>query len=421
MQNTSRVEQAVVITGMGVCCSIGQNLSSFRDGLKAGNTQFRRERDSYVWAPAVEPTNDEIALASISMDKTVGAKTKRLLHNSSRNVRFVLKTVFEAYLQSQLHIKRIEPNRIGVTVAGSNFNQQEQFIVFNKFMESPDYVSPRFALQFMDSDVVGIISSVLGIKGPGFTIGCASASGNGAIIKAAEMIRAGVVDACIVVGPIAGLSAIEIKALQNAGAMGGNKYREQPDRACRPFDEDREGFILGEGAASLVVESKKTALMRSVSALCSIRGWAFQLDGNHLTDPSIEGESSTIEQALSHASISKKRISYINTHGTSSRIGDATEVAALKQVFGNDIDRIWINSTKGIIGHCLFSAGIIECAATVLQIQGGFLHPNRNLDNPIDQYCKFTGPEYINAEISAAISNSFGFGGVNTCIVVSRE
>ncbi|UJF34770.1 beta-ketoacyl synthase N-terminal-like domain-containing protein [Paenibacillus hexagrammi] len=306
----------------------------------------------------------------------------------------------------------------GIVVSGSNLSQNYAYSLFKKFDEAPEYLTPSYALHFMDTDHVGTISDICNIKGEGFNVGGASASGNVAIIKAMQMIQLGLADLCLVSGTLADLSPLELMSFSNLGAMGGKSFGSEPGQACRPFDKKHEGFIYGQAAACLILESRQSAEKRGVKPLAELLSGALVLDGNRLSDPNEDGEVRAMEQALRQAGLSPGDIDYINAHGTSTPTGDMTEIRAIKRLFKERIGEIWMNSTKSLTGHCLYSAGIVEALAAIVQMKEGFVHPNLNLEEPIDQECRFSRGNTVKANLKTALSNSFGFGGINTSIVL---
>jgi malonyl-ACP decarboxylase len=272
----------------------------------------------------------------------------------------------------------------------------------------------------MDTDHVGTVSEIFKIQGEGFTVGGSSASGNLAIIKGHQLIQLELVEACLVIGALADLSPLELQGFYNVGAMGGKRYRDQPAQACRPFDRDHEGFIYGQAGGCLVLESFASARKRGIPVLAEIVGASLLLDANRLPNPREEGEVRVMEAALAQAKVKPGQIDYLNAHGTSSPLGDETEVKAIKRVFKENLPGLWINSTKGLTGHCLTAAGVIESIAVIIQMQQGFVHPNLNLENPIDSQCRFSRKESNRVSIDISMSNSFGFGGINTCLIFKK-
>jgi malonyl-ACP decarboxylase len=309
---------------------------------------------------------------------------------------------------------------LGIVAAGNNLSQNYHYGLLCKFQSTPQYLTPKYAIHYMDTDHVGTLSEIFKIQGEGFTVGGASASGNAAIIKGCQLIQLGILDACVIVGAMADLSPLELQGFYNVGALGGKRFRDQPDKACRPFDKDHEGFIYGQAGGSLILESPDSAQKRNVPPLAEIGGGALVLDGNRLPNPNADGEARAMESALKQAGIKPGEVNYLNAHGTSSPLGDETEIKAVKQVFKESISHLWINSTKGLTGHCLTAAGVIEGIATIIQMKEGFIHPNLNLEHPIDDECKFSRHQSIETSIHTAVNNSFGFGGINTSVIFKK-
>ena len=217
---------------------------------------------------------------------------------------------------------------------------------------------------------------------------------------------------------MADLSPMELQGFFNLGAMGGKKYKDLPTKACRPFDRDHEGFIWGQASACIVLESVRSMAARGARGLAELIGGSVVLDGNRLADPDVDGEVRAMKTALKSAELNASDVNYLNAHGTSSPLGDQTEVKAIRRVFDTCLKDLPINATKGLTGHCLYSAGVIEAIATTIQIRGAFLHPNKNLYHPIDEHCRFCGATSEPTAIQVAMSNAFGFGGINTSILI---
>jgi malonyl-ACP decarboxylase len=223
---------------------------------------------------------------------------------------------------------------------------------------------------------------------------------------------------CIVVGACLELTALELEAFAILGAACSGRWQDDPARACRPFDQGHEGFVWGQGAGCVVLESPDSVRGRRV--LGELVGASLLLDGNHLSDPSQKGEIRAMQLALNCSDLNPGCIGYINAHGTSSPLGDRTECAAIKSLFRSHLSNIWINSTKSLTGHCFSASGVIELIACVVQLNNGFIHPNRNLDSPIDRELKLVSQKAEPLDAEYALSNGFGFGGINSSVVVRK-
>lgn len=419
---------SVAITGMGIVCSLGQGLEVFEKALMNGTCGIKR-----VAAPSPLTFPGASIAANIQGFSLTDALKKHcdapkevtaLLQSNLRRAPLGLQVASIAALEAWQHAQMTNlccaRDRISIVVGGQNISQHYQYNSHTTFLNEPDYLSPSFALHFLDTDHVGVLSEVFGIRGEGFTVGGSSASGNMAIIHGARLIQQDLADVCLVVGSLTDLSPLEIQGFHNIGALGGHSYQNNPEKACRPFDKNHEGFIIGQGSACMILESIKSAQERKAAIYAEIIGSSIVLDGNSLSNPSQSGEKEAMIRALAAASVGIQDVQYINAHGTSAPLGDDTEVAAIKDVFGEMASKIWINSTKSMTGHCLWSAGVVEAVATVLQLHRGFVHPNLNLENPIDLICRFTRDQSVAASLSHALSNSFGFGGFNTSIVFKK-
>ncbi|CAL7959632.1 malonyl-ACP decarboxylase [Gammaproteobacteria bacterium] len=414
----------VYVTGLGVVSSIGNGVIEYTQSLKKGISGIKSAHRiaRYSKIPCVAEIPDfsfQDLLKSYSHHSEI---TKRALvagQRASLAMQASILSVLEAWDSACFTTTfSIPTERIGLIVAGHNLTNNLAFDCHNRHRNAPEYINPRYAMQFMDSDYLGTISEIFDIHGQGFTVGGASASGNVALVKGYESIKAGYLDTCILVAPPANLGPLELQAFYNLGAMGGKRFKSSPEKACRPFDQAHEGFIYGEGCGCLILESEVVTKLRGIHPQAVMLGGAIYLDGNRLSDPSENGEIKAMQLALKDAKKKSEDIEYINAHGTSSPLGDETEIKAIKAVYGNGAKNIWINATKGLIGHCLYSAGVMEAITTIVQMREGFLHPNKNLDNPIDSECKFCGKKEEKVSISTAMNNSFGFGGISTSIIL---
>ncbi|MEW6735274.1 MAG: beta-ketoacyl synthase N-terminal-like domain-containing protein [Acidobacteriota bacterium] len=411
----------IVVTGMGILCSIASSIKEFTIALRTGKNGIRFCQEAYrnIGAELVDFQFIQ-ALEKMSLDANLRKRAQICARRSPPSVQAAAICALEAWQQAQLS-QQIEASRIGLVVAGQNINQNYQYQMQEKFQQHSDYLPPSYALHFMDTDHVGTLSEIFSIQGEGFTVGGASASGNVAIIQGYRLLQCGVVDVCLVVGAMADLSPVEFQAFTALGAMGGKRFGKIPEQACRPFDRNCEGFIYGQGSGCLILETQESANARNAEIVAQIAGGALVLDGNRLADPSQEGEAKAMSAAMQQSGIKPTEVNYINAHGTASPLGDRTEIAAIKNLFGNGVKKIWINSSKSLIGHCLYASGVVEAIATIVQMCNGFVHPNLNLDQPIDTDCRFVSRSSETAEIIVALSNSFGFGGINSSLVLRRE
>lgn len=422
------MRKEIVITGMGTVNSIGYNIKEFTESLRNGKAGFKNITDhtydiskATVYAPIEWEgfSSFKSCVESFTESLNKVEKAKKILRRCNNNMQWAGVAALEAWEQALLGDNSNESS-ISIIVSGSNLNQNMQYSLTSDFIKAPEYINPRYALNFMDTDFVGTLSEIFEINGEGFSIGGASASGNVAVIKAMQQIRYGISDVCIVIGGPTVLSPMEMQAFINIGAMDSNVY-ENTDLVCRPFDEQHKGFVYGQAAGCIIVESKEHAEKRNAKILAELLGGNIVLDGNRLTDPNTNGEIKAMRNAVNDAGLNLNKIEYINTHGTASKLGDETELNAIKSLFSEHSNKIYLNSTKGYTGHCLFSAGVIELIATVIQMENRFIHANKGLVSPITSDLNLPANTVENVSINYALNNSFGFGGINTCVVVGKK
>ena len=412
----------VAITGMGVVCSIADTVPEFTKAIREGRHGIAKllgdENNSVRIGAVVQNFVWQDWLESLkSTEPRIYARARKVLNNTTKSTRLSACAATQATRDARFGELGDVANDVGLIVAGSNLVQDYITENWLRFRET-GRPNPRYALSFLDSNQVGCLSEILSIRGPGFTIGAAAASGNAALFQAFHWIRGGIVRRCLVVGACTEFTALELEAFAILGAASSGRWQGDPGRACRPFDQAHEGFVWGQGAGCVVLESPDSVSGRRV--LGELVGASLLLDGNHLSDPSQEGEIRAMRLALNSGDLNPGCIGYINAHGTSSPLGDRTECAAIKSFFREHLADIWINSTKSLTGHCFSASGVIELIACVVQLNNGFVHPNRNLDSPIDRELKLVGvtAEPLNAQY--ALSNGFGFGGINSSVAIRK-
>jgi malonyl-ACP decarboxylase len=399
----------LLITGLGVTSAIGQGKSAVTSALLQGRQVFdvmqrpgRQKGTAFLGAE----------IPSLCLPDRLA---KREVRTASFSGQVALATLYEAWSEAKLD--GVDADRIGLVVGGSNLGQREVIQTCETYADRLSYLRPTYGISFLDSDLCGLCTEQFGIRGLAYTVGGASASGHVSIIQAAQAVLTGTVDICIAMGALMDLSYLECQALRALGAMGTDKYANEPARACRPFDKDRDGFLYGEACGAVVIERAVTATQRHVIPYAVLAGWAMGMDGNRNPNPSYDGEVQVIKRALDTASLSAQEVDYINPHGTGSVAGDETELKALRDC---QLSHAYINTTKSITGHGLSAAGTVEVIATLLQMQASQLHPSLNLDDPLDPSFNWVLSQSIPHVIAHALNLSIGFGGVNTAICLKR-
>lgn len=421
-QHNQYSQTEIQISGLGVTSAIGQGKAAFISALLQAEHAFavmQRPGRQYPISVAGEKAEVEESsaflgaeISSLSLPESLSAG---LLRTASFSGQVVLATLHEAWHDANLN--EVDPARIGLVIGGSNFQQRELVQLQEDYRGRQHFLRPSYGFTFMDSDLCGLCTESFAIQGFAYTLGAASASGQAAILQAVQAVQSGQVDICIALGALMDLSYWECQGFRTMGAMGSDRYAQQPGLASRPFDQDRDGFIYGECCGAVVIERVDTKRRADANPYAQVAGWAMQMDGNRNPNPSLEGEVSVIEKTLLRAELEAQEIDYINPHGTGSTIGDQTELQALHQC---GLRHAYINTTKSIIGHGLSAAGTMEVVATLLQMEAGRLHPSRNLDTPIEPSYNWVLKESIPHDIKNAITLSMGFGGVNTALCLQR-
>jgi len=422
-----RAINRVAVTGLGVCSAIGSGLDLFSAGLKSGKSNFSttqispREHGSFRITASINDCSWPDWLEFFrERNPLLVSRARKIFNNAPDSARISARSAMEALLHRGMDGGFHQSESTGIIVAGSNLHQE--FCALNqvKFQTNSGSINPRYALNFWDTHQVGCLTELFGVGGMSYTLGGASASGNVALVQAFESIRSGSLESCLVLGSSPELSALEFHALDVMGAVSPEARPEFANRACRPFDRDHQGFVFGQGGAAIFLENLEVAKERGAALLAELAGGAVVMSGNHLSNASLKPEVRAMTRALAASGQNPESVDYVNAHGTSTPMGDAIECQAVHEVFGGHAKNIWINSTKSLTGHCLGASSLLELVACVVQMNDGFLHPNLNLENPIDSELRFVGSKSVPVSVQTIMSNAFGFGGFNSSVVIRK-
>jgi 3-oxoacyl-[acyl-carrier-protein] synthase II len=408
----------VVITGMGVISPVGNDLVSFWENISKGK--------SGIGLISSLDTSDYACKIGGEVKDFDPAPFFNSAKDARRNDRYTHLAVAAsklAVIDSGLELPALRPDRIGVMV-GSGIGGLGALEAQHRTLleKSPSRVSP-FLIPMMISNIAsGIVSMEYGFTGPNMAIVTACATANHNIGEAWRMIHFGEAEAFIAGGAEASITCLGLSGFGNMKAL--SLRNDEPQRASRPFDVDRNGFVMGEGAGVVVIEELEHAKARGARIYAELAGYGLSADAYHLTSPHPEGEGAArcMQIALDHAALNPEDVDYVNAHGTSTPVGDVCETKAIKKTFGAYAKKgLLVSSTKSMTGHLLGAAGGVELAATVLAIQNGIVPPTINLDSPDPQcdldYVPHTAREHT---VNAALSNSFGFGGHNATLAIRR-
>ncbi len=416
----------VVVTGLGIVCPLGDRPERLIEALLAGRSGIVRlsGMPAGVYAQIGGDLRDFDLTAHLDSRRDLPAdlvrRARRLLRATPPPGQITAAAALQAVCGAGL-ADGSGGERLGHVLAGHNLNQC--YIVDNAMTlrEDPEGIEPLYGLYALDTDVLSVVSELVGARGPSFTIGNACASGNIALLTAQDLLRAGRADAVLVTAAPSDLSPVMLQGWALIDALSYRSFNDRPERASRPFDAAREGFVPCMAGAAMMVETLDHARRRGAPVLAEILGAASSSDASRLPKPDHAGQVRSIRLALADAGVSADDVDYVNAHATSTPLGDAVEVAALKTALGRRAYAVPVNSSKSMLGHCLTSAGLVEAVATVLQITAGAVHPTINLDTPDpDLDLDFVPGEARPHAIDVAISNSFGFGGLNSTVVLGR-
>ncbi|MEK7272817.1 MAG: beta-ketoacyl-ACP synthase II [Nitrospirota bacterium] len=411
----------VVITGLGVVSPIGIGVSTFWKSAMAGQSGISTIT-SFDPFP-MDGYRSKVAgqIRNFSAEQHIGSS---LGDRVDRYAQFALAASREALSDSGIQMEKEAPHRVGVIVGAGmgGMMMGEREITQLYLHQKPHRVHPNFIPVITLNSASGIVAMATGAKGPNLTISTACSSSAHALGQAWYCIRTGQADAVIVVGADASITPLVFAGFCSLRALS-SKFNEQPERASRPFDRDRDGFVMGEGAGSLIVESLAHAKKRKARVYAELAGYAATSEAYHMVIPREDGEevATTMKLALKAADVSPSEVDYINAHATSTNIGDAVESKAIRALFKHRADKIAISATKSLVGHTLGAAGAIGAIATTLAIHTGHIHPTANYDDP-DPDCRLSGLSRDPQEkkIRAALLNAFGFGSNNAAVVLKR-
>lgn len=413
---TDSAYKRVVITGIGAITPIGNNPSDYWKGLLSGRngigpiTLFDASQHKCRIAGEVKGFDPNVYLDA--------KDAKRM----DRFAQFAVAASLQALQDAQFVISELNAEQVGVIIGtgigGIKVLEEQQTVYLNR---GPDRCSPFMVPMMIANMAAGLTAIHTGAKGPNTCTVTACAAGSNAVGDAFRLVQRGYAQAMLCGGAEAAITPLSVAGFAAARTL--SKRNDDPAHACRPFDRDRDGFVMGEGAGILLIEELGHALSRGAKIYAEIVGYGMTCDAYHMTTPvpGGDGAARAIQLALKDANLNANQVSYINAHGTSTAANDATETAAIKKTLGDYALRVPISSTKSMTGHLLGGSGGIEAVATVMAIASGQIPPTINLENP-DPECDLDYvPNQGRAQnVDVALSNSFGFGGHNVTLAFKK-
>lgn len=415
-ERPSKPQRRVVVTGVGAVTPLGNTIEESWSAAKRGQsgiakiTKFDTTGFDVTFAGEVKGFN-----ADQYIEKKEQKKMDEFIHYSIAASKMAVEM---AKLELTEEVKNQTGVIIGVGIGGLA-NIEETAIKMKE--RGPGRISPFFIPSVITNLAAGQVTIAMGLKGPNYSVTSACASGVHSIGDAVRYIRDGVTDVMLAGGAESTICGLAVGGFASMRAL--STRNDAPEKASRPWDKDRDGFVLAEGAAVLCIESLEHAVKRGANILCEITGYGVSSDAYHMTSPAPEGAGgyAAMSMALKDSGLKAEDINYINAHGTSTPVGDGLETAAIKRLLGDHAKKIWVSSTKSMMGHALGAAGAIESAFCVMAIRDQIAPPTINLENPSEDCdLDYVPHEARKGTINHVINNSFGFGGTNASMIFSK-
>lgn len=410
-------KKRIVVTGMGLVSCFGMDLEVFYHHLLMGHsgvtpiTQFPCEEYPTRFAASVTGFDPE------------GYLDKKQARRVDSCIAYGVVAGKKALQHAQLDVASVDKSRCGVLI-GSGMGGMKTYADGVETVVTKGFkrLTPFFVPYIITNMPGALLAIDLGFQGPNYSISTACATASHAIIAAARHIERGDADLVVCGGTEAPIVPIGLAGFVACKAL--SERNDEIEKASRPWDKTRDGFVMGEGCGALVLEELEHALARKAPILAEYLGGEISCDAHHMTDPIADGSvvSSTMRKALKEAGVELHEVDYINAHATSTLVGDLCEIRAIKALFGAHAEKLYINATKSMLGHCLGAAGGLEAIATIKAIQTKKIHPTINLDEPEEEVKGLNLVPHVaqEASVKVALSNSFGFGGHNASIVLGQ-
>ena len=410
-----KMNNRLVITGMGAITPIGNSVEEYWNNLVEGKCGVEN-------ITRFDTTELPVKIAAEVKDfEAEKYMPKKLTREMDVFMQYGYAAAMEAIAQAGEDIA--EPERMGIVV-GTALGGISPIAETQHGVSTGEHkkVSPRFVPKIIGNEAAAQVAIAKGYRGPSLTVSTACSSGGDAISTACMILMSGQADAVLAMGTESALNPLFILGLTSAHALSTNN--DNPHGASRPFDKDRDGFVIGEGGGALIIETEENAKKRGATILCELAGFSNCTDGYHVTSPHPDGIGAMfcMEKAVEHAGLQPEDVDYINTHGTSTPMGDPIETNAIAKVFGEHAKEMAVTSTKGATGHMMGAGGITEAITCIQCIRTGIVPPTLNLEN-LDEKCvdlNFVPGKAMEKEVKVAMSNSFGFGGQNSSVIFKK-
>ncbi|WP_053978206.1 beta-ketoacyl-[acyl-carrier-protein] synthase family protein [Mangrovimonas xylaniphaga] len=401
----------VVITGMGIYSCIGENLEQVKESLYKGKSGIVVDEDRIAFGYRSPLTG------MVSQPNLKGLLSRRQRISLGEEGEYAYISTLEALKNAKIEQDFLDQNEVGI-LYGNDSTAKSVIESVDKIREKKDttLVGSGAIFQGMNSSVTMNLSTIFKLKGVNFTVSAACASGSHSIGMAYHLIKSGMQD-CIICGGAQEINKMAMASFDGLGVF--SVHTDEPQKASRPFDKDRDGLVPSGGAATLVLETYESAMKRGATIYGEVLGYGFSSNGDHISTPNVDGPARAMKMAIEQAAIKVEDIQYVNAHATSTPVGDANEAKAILSVFGENGP--YVSSTKSMTGHECWMAGASEVIYSILMMQNDFIAPNINLGEPDEAASKLNlVAETIDKKFDVFLSNSFGFGGTNSALIIKK-
>lgn len=427
-------KKRIVITGMGINSPIGDTPEIFYQNLIAGKSGIKRMTSintSKVRSKIGGDLGDydvrgKLERLKESIPEEVYKRARKIIKTAPFATKLTLLAALDAYKDANLFNFNVNPDRIACIIGGHNFH--DNYIVKNIRIfdnEDPEYIDGLMGICVFDTDIPASITETLQIYGPMYIVGGTCTSSGIAMKHGINEILYNDCDIAMIGGGLLDYSEVGYQALILVGAISYKSFNDEPEKASRPYDIRREGFVPSHGTGILIIEELEHALKRGAKIYAEILSVESNCDGNHLSNPSVNGQTKVIKRALEKAGVEPDQIDYINAHATSTPLGDKIELISVKTVFGEHAKKVKVNATKSMIGHTGWTSNTVELIGAIMQMKNSTLHPSINIENLDPEIAELgidicANKKVENYNIDYILKNSFGFGGINCSSVIKK-
>lgn len=424
-------KKRIVITGMGINTPLGDNINDYYKNLINGKSAISLMKSIDTSMIRCKIGGDlggydikaKLEILKNKLPEDNYRRLRKIVKTAPFSTKITLLTAIDAYIDAGLLNSNINKERMCAIIGGHNFHDNYIVKNANQFLKEPEYIDGLMGICVFDSDVVASISETLQIYGPMYIIGGTCTSSGLAIKSAITEINYNDCDIALVGGGLLDYSNLGYQALILVSAISYVSFNDHPEKSSRPYDMKREGFVPTHGSGILIVEELNHALKRGAKIYAEILAVESNNDANHLSNPSVEGQTRLIKRVLDKAGLKPEQIDYVNAHATSTPLGDRIELQSIKNVFGEHANKLKINAPKSMLGHTGWACHAVELIGGIMQMNNSTLHPSINIEE-IDPECNgldvCANNKVENYNINYFLKNSFGFGGINCCSVIKK-